>query len=64
MSNLKKVLALVLALAMCLTMFAGAIETNLPFGDTDELTAEQYEALQLTYALGVFRGDGENLNPT
>lgn len=63
MSNLKKVLALVLALALCLTMFAGAIETVLPFGDTDELTAEQLKALELTYALGVFKGDGENINP-
>ena len=63
MSNLKKVLALVLAMAMCLTMFAGAIETNLPIDDAAELTAEQYDALQLLYALGVVKGDNDgNVN--
>lgn len=65
MSNLKKVLALVLVLALSLTMFAGAIETVLPYDDVDELTAEQLDALQLLYALGVIKGDDENsVNPT
>lgn len=41
MRNLKKVLALVLVLALSLTMFAGAIETVLPYDDLDELTAER-----------------------
>lgn len=65
MSNLKKVLALVLVLALSLTMFAGAIETVLPYDDVDELTAEQLDALKLLYALGVIKGDGEDsVNPT
>lgn len=65
MRNLKKVLALVLVLALSLTMFAGAIETVLPYDDLDELTAEQLDALKLLYALGVIKGDDENsVNPT
>lgn len=65
MSNLKKVLALVLVLALSLTMFAGAIETVLPYDDVDELTAEQLDSLKLLYALGVIKGDDENsVNPT
>ncbi len=65
MRNLKKVLALVLVLALSLTMFAGAIETVLPYDDVDELTAEQLDALKLLYALGVIKGNDENeVNPT
>lgn len=63
MRNLKKVLALVLVLALSLTMFAGAIETILPFNDVDQLTAEQLDALKLLYALGVIKGDGTSSNP-
>lgn len=63
MRNLKKVLALVLVLALSLTMFAGAIETVLPFDDVDELTAEQLDSLKLLYALGVIKGDGTSSNP-
>lgn len=59
MRNLKKVLALVLVLALSLTMFAGAIETVLPFNDVNELTAEQLDALKLLYALGVIKGNDE-----
>lgn len=64
MSNLKKVLALVLVLALSLTMFAGAIETVLPYDDVEELTAEQLDSLKLLYALGVIKGDGDSVNPT
>ena len=62
MRNLKKVLALVLVLALSLTMFAGAaqIETVFPFGDVEELTAEQLDALKLLYALQVIKGNDQN----
>lgn len=59
MSNLKKVVALALALALVMTMFAGAtIKTDLPFKDVAEFTEAQRSAAALLNPLGVLSGTG------
>ena len=66
MRNLKKVLALVLAMALTLTMFAGAVTTVPKASDYDTLSSDAKEAVSVLTALGVingypdgtFKGDG------
>ena len=59
MSNLKKVVALALALALVMTMFAGAtIKSKLPVVDADQVTDAQLSAAALLKPLGVLAGMG------
>jgi len=59
MSNLKKVVALALALALVMTMFAGAtIKSKLPVVDADQFTEAQLDAAALLKPLGVLAGMG------
>lgn len=59
MSNLKKVVALALALALVMTMFAGAtIKSKLPVVDADQFTDAQLSAAALLKPLGVLAGMG------
>ena len=56
MRNLKKVLALVMAMALTLTMFAGAVDTITKPSDYDTLSASAQEAVSVLSALGVING--------
>jgi len=56
MRNLKKVLALVMAMALTLTMFAGAVDTVDKPTDYDTLSANAQEAVSVLTALKVISG--------
>lgn len=62
MSNLKKIVALVLAMALVMTMFASAaIKTDLSkYVDGESFTEAQKDALALVNAVGIINGVGEN----
>jgi len=60
MRNLKKVLALVLALAMVMTMFAGAISIEAQADDYADLSAAGQDAYDVLNVLGVVTGYTDN----
>ena len=62
MGSLKKITALILSIAIVLTMFAGAaIKTDLSkFTDSENFTEAQKNALALVNAVGVIEGIAEN----
>jgi len=64
MSTIKKMLALVLALTMVLSVSAVAGYTVAPYGDAAGIDANAEEAVQLLYSLNIMKGDDKgNFNP-
>ncbi len=65
MRNLKKILALVLALTMMLSVSAFAGYTIAPYGDAASVNEDAQVAVQLLYSLDIMKGDDKgNVNPT
>lgn len=60
MRNLKKIISLVLALMMVLSMMVTA---SAAFGDQDLIDAKYAEAIDVMAELGILQGDGTNFNP-
>ena len=64
MSNIKKLLALVLALTMVLSVSAFAGYTVAPYGDAEKVNEDCEVAVQLLYSLDIMKGDDKgNFNP-
>ena len=59
MSKLKRLLALVLALTMVLSVSAAAAYTVIPYGDAAGIDADAEEAVQLLYSLNIMKGDNK-----
>lgn len=60
MRNLKKIISLVLALMMVLSMMVTA---SAAFADQDKIDAKYAEAIEVMAELGILQGDGTNFNP-
>lgn len=65
MRNLKKILALVLALMMTVSvmMFASAAGAE-DYNDADQINAQYVEAVDVLTGMGVFQGYGDGFQPT
>ena len=64
MSTVKKLLALVLALTMALSISAAAAYSVVPYGDADGIDAGAAEAVEMLYNMGIMKGDDKgNFNP-
>ena len=64
MRNLKKILALVLALVMVVGLMATASAVTPGTGYADDADITKYdESVQILTALGIYEGDGTNFNP-
>lgn len=65
MRNLKKILALVLALMMTVSvmMFASAASVE-DYNDADQINAQYVEAVDVLTGMGVFQGYGNGFQPT
>ena len=64
MSTIKKLLALVLALTMALSISAAAAYSVVPYGDAAGIDAGAAEAVEMLYNMGIMKGDDKgNFNP-
>ena len=64
MSTIKKLLALVLALTMVLSVSAAAAYSVVPYGDADGIAEGAAEAVEMLYNMGIMKGDDKgNFNP-
>jgi len=64
MSTIKKLLALVLALTMVLSVSAAAAYSVVPYGDADSINEDCEVAVEMLYNMGIMKGDNlGNFNP-
>ena len=62
--SMKKLLALVLALTMVLSVSAAAAYTVAPYGDAEQVNEDCEVAVQLLYSLDIMKGDDKgNFRP-
>ena len=64
MSTIKKLLALVLALTMVLSVSAAAAYSVVPYGDAEAIAEGAEVAVKMLYNMGIMKGDNKgNFNP-
>ena len=64
MSTIKKLLALVLALTMVLSVSAAAAYSVVPYGDAEAIAEGAEVAVEMLYNMGIMKGDNKgNFNP-